>query len=215
MGESAVAVYGLKGVGKNVFAEGFCKLWGRHGMVVDNPRQVTGNFNAHLRDKCCLVCDEAFFAKNPQQVNQLKVLITGGDLKIEAKGVDTVTVPNLLRLIIIGNDEHLIHATGEERRFLVLNCGDAKRDDQDYFAAIDRQLQDGGYSALLYHLLHEVDLTGFNVRKPPHTKALEKQVSDSLRGVERVWFDLLCTGALPSREAMLPDGSVKLRASDL
>jgi hypothetical protein len=214
VGESAIAVYGLKGTGKNCFAEGFCELWGRHGMVVDNPRQATGNFNAHLRDKCCLVCDEAFFAKDPNQAERLKTIITGKTLKIEAKGIDTEEVPNLLRLIIIGNNEHLVNATWEERRFLVLRCGEKQQKNTAYFAALKNQLDAGGYSALLYHLLREVDLSGFDVRNPPHTKELERQVASSLRGVERVWFDILQTGALPGYER-LPDGSVKLRAADL
>jgi hypothetical protein len=214
VGESAIAVYGLKGTGKNCFAEGFCELWGRHGMVVDNPRQATGNFNAHLRDKCCLVCDEAFFAKDPNQAERLKTIITGKTLKIEAKGIDTEEVPNLLRLIIIGNNEHLVNATWEERRFLVLRCGEKQQKNTTYFAALKNQLDAGGYSALLYHLLQEVDLSGFDVRNPPHTKELERQVASSLRGVERVWFDILQTGALPGYER-LPDGSVKLQTEKL
>lgn len=215
VGQSAVVIHGVKGVGKNVAAEGFCELWGRHGMVVDNQRLVTGNFNAHLRDKCCLVCDEAFFAKDPHQVNQLKVLITGKTLKIEFKGVDVEHVPNLLRLIIIGNDDHIVHATGEERRFFVLKCGEGKRDDQAYFAAIDRQLKHGGYQALLYHLLREIDLTNFNVRKPLRTVELLRQMADSLQSpAEKVWFECLGVGMLPAR-TMRKDGRVELRVSDL
>jgi hypothetical protein len=59
-----------------------------------------------------------------------------------------------------------------------------------------------------------VNLSDFDVRNPPHTAELKSQVESSLRGVERVWFDILSTGALPGRE-MMPDGSVKLRPVDL
>lgn len=212
-GQSAIVVQGEKGVGKNVFAEGFCELWGKHGMIADNERLVTGNFNAHLRDKCCLVADEAFFAKDPRQVNALKSLITGKMLKIEFKGVDVEDIPNLLRLIIIGNDDHIVHATGDERRFFVLECGTDHQKNGNYFAAINNQLADGGYAALLHYLLYEVDVRGFDVRNPPHTEALVRQMPESLPTVEQAWFECLCSGRLPASK-MRADGSVELSASD-
>lgn len=212
-GQSAVVVQGEKGVGKNVFAEGFCELWGKHGMIADNERLVTGNFNAHLRDKCCLVADEAFFAKDPRQVNALKSLITGKMLKIEFKGVDVEDIPNLLRLIIIGNDDHIVHATGDERRFFVLECGTDHQKNGKYFAAINEQLADGGYAALLHYLLYEVDVRGFDVRNPPHTDALVRQMPESLPTSEQAWFECLCSGRLPAHK-MRADGSVELSASD-
>jgi hypothetical protein len=54
-GHSAIVVFGKKGVGKNIMAETFSKLWGAHGMTVNDQKRVTGNFNNHLRDKCVLV----------------------------------------------------------------------------------------------------------------------------------------------------------------
>src|SRR6267142_1196490 len=156
-GHVAIVIQGLKGVGKNVFSEGFANLWGQHGMVVSDQSRITKNFNAHLRDKCVLICDEAFFAGDRRHEGTLKALITGSTITIEAKGVDAETSPNLLHIIIIGNDAWLVPASYEERRFLVLSCGASKQQDQGYFQAINDQLNSGGYGALLHHLLNEVD----------------------------------------------------------
>lgn len=211
-GHVAVVIQGLKGIGKNVFAEGFCELWGQHGMVVSDQGRLTKNFNAHLRDKCCLVCDEAFFAGDRRHEGILKALITGSTLTIEAKGVDALTSPNLLRLIIIGNDAWLVPASYEERRFLVLNCGPKQRMNYPYFQAINDQLHNGGYAALLHHLLHEVDLSKFNVREAPHTPELREQMMESLRGVEQAWNECLYTGLVPGQ--VMKNGTAQLRAAD-
>lgn len=212
-GQVAIVVYGQKGVGKNVFAEGFADLWGPHGMVVSSNIRVTGRFNNHLRDKCVLVCDEAFFAGSKSDERILKSLITGHTITVEAKGVDAITAPNLLRLIIISNDPHIIRASKDERRYLVMECGSEKRKNYEYFQAIKDQLKSGGYSALLYHLLEEVDLTDFNVREAPRTKELIKQMRHSQEGAPDVWYECLCAGRVPG--IVQKDGTALLEISQL
>ena len=155
-GHVAIVLRGLKGTGLNVFSEAFNDLWGRHGIVLSNEKHVMSNFNAHFLGKCSLVADEAFFAADHKQARLLKGLITGNTIAIESKGVNTIIVPNFLHVIIIGNDEWLVSATGDERRFFALECGDRRRENYDYFAAIAKELENGGYQALLYHLLYEV-----------------------------------------------------------
>jgi hypothetical protein len=210
-GHVALVVQGKKGVGKNVFAEGFSTLWGSHGIVVMGDHAVTSNFNAHLRDKCVLVADEVFFAGDPRQDRVLKGLVTGFTIQIEAKGVDKETCPNLLHLIIIGNDDRLVNATFDERRYFVTKCGSEHKDDHAYFAAIQRQLTNGGYAALLYHLLYEVDLTGFNVRNVPKTAELVSSMAFGLKPVEKAWYELLHSGQLPQAQIQ-KDGTAWLRS---
>jgi len=198
-GQVAIVVRGNKGVGKNVFAEAFLSLWKPHGILVGDEHSVTGNFNAHLRDKCVLVCDEAFFAGSKKQAEILKGLITNETINIEAKFVNKVTVPNLLHIIIISNSEHVIRATGDERRFFVVECGNEKRNVYKYFAAIKDQLDNGGRAALLHHLLHEVDLTGFNVREAVHTDEEREQMAASTDGIDGLWQECLKQGAIPGK----------------
>ncbi len=212
-GHVAVVVYGDKGVGKNVFAEGFAALWGQHSLVVSDQQRVTRNFNAHLQDKCVLVADEAYYAGSRSSEGVLKALITGGTLTIERKGVDAVTCPNFLRLIMIGNEPHQVRASEDERRYLVMRCSDRRRGDTGFFAALMAQLDGGGYSALLHHLLHEVDLEGFEVRTAPHTDELREQMGASLRGAEDAWFECLVSGRAPG--TLRREGTVDMEVSEL
>jgi hypothetical protein len=212
-GHAAIVVQGLKGVGKNIWANGFGELWGEHALTVSDSTRITNNFNAHLRALCVLIADEAFFAGDRRHEGKLKSLVTSSTLDIEAKGVDVVQVPNLLHIIILGNDRWLVPASSDERRFLVLNCSDAHRNDQKYFGAILRQLEKGGYEALMHHLLEEVDLRDFNVRNVPHTKELRAQIIESLRDADKAWFECLCTGIIPGR--LQKDKSVLVRTIDM
>jgi hypothetical protein len=199
-GQVAIVVRGKKGIGKNVFAEAFLSLWSPHGILVGDEHSVTGNFNAHLRDKCVLVCDEAFFAGSKKQAEILKGLITNETINIEAKFVNKVTVPNLLHIIIISNSEHVIRATGDERRFFVVECGDEHMKDYKYFAAIKDQLDNGGRAALLHHLLHEVDLSDFNVREAVHTDEEREQMAASTDGIVGLWQECLKQGVIPGKD---------------
>ncbi len=212
-GHVAIVVSGRKGVGKNVFAEGFSSLWGRHGMVVSSPDRLTGRFNYHLSDKCCLVSDEAVHAGDRRAEGRIKALITGSTIDIEAKGVDVMSMLNYLHIIIIGNDPVLVRATEDERRYLVMSCGDAQRGNKRYFAAIADQLKNGGRAALLHHLLKEVDLKGFEVRNPPRTAELVKLMGAGLRGAEEFWHECLTEGRLPGR--LRADGTVGLTIAEL
>lgn len=212
-GHSAIVVRGLKGVGKNVFADAFAALWGRHALTVSSSDRLTSNFNAHLRALCVLIADEAFFAGDRRHEGKLKSLITSGTLDIEAKGVDVVQVPNLLHIIILSNDRWVIPASADERRYLVMECSDAHRGDGRYFGAINRQLEKGGYEALMHYLLHEVDLTNFDIRKVPHTDELRAQMIESLRDADRMWQECLQLGMIPGRKRK--DGSILIRTVDL
>ena len=70
----------------------------------------------------------------------------------------------------------------------------ARRRDHAYFADLQDELDNGGYEALLYYLLHEVDLTDFNVRKVPQTEGLRQQRDQSLPPLEAWWCELLESG---------------------
>ncbi len=98
------------------------------------------------------------------------------------------------RLIIASNKEWLVPAGFEERRFCVLHVPETHLQDEAYFKPIVEQMDHGGREALLYHLLHEVDVSSVNLRHFPRTAALLDQITHSMESVESFWFDLLLQG---------------------
>jgi hypothetical protein len=173
-GHVAVVLRGGKGVGKSFLAKHFGKLFGRHFLHISNPSHLVGNFNSHLRDTCVLFADEAFVAGDKKHDSILKTLVTEDMLAIEGKGIDVVQSPNFLHIIMATNDDHAVQASGDERRYLMLDVGGAKQQNSAYFASIVSDLESGGYQNLLHFLL-SYDLTGFDVRAVPATNALRDQ----------------------------------------
>src|SRR5262249_38880062 len=139
-GHAAIVLRGDKGTGKTFAAKKFGDLWGGHAMTVAKQNLITGRFNAHLHSLCVLIADEAFYAGNRADDAALKSIITDETLTIEQKFVNATTVRNLLHLFIISNDPWVVRATGDERRYFVLEVGNKSRKDTEYFAAIQNQL---------------------------------------------------------------------------
>ena len=192
-GEVAIVLRGGRGVGKSFFAKHFGKLFGRHFLQVSNPSHLVGNFNSHLRDVIVLFADEAFYAGDKKHASILKTLITEDMLTIEAKGVDAEAAPNYVHLIMASNDEHVVPAGGDERRYLVVDVGNEHQQEPKYFSAIVQQLQNGGYEALL-HFLMTYDISEFQVRSVPKTDALHDQKLLSLTPEEEWWYQRLSEG---------------------
>lgn len=194
-GEVAIVLHGGKGTGKGTFASIFGKLFGRHHLQVANPSHLVGNFNAHLRDTISLFADEAFFAGDKRHESVLKMLVTEDMIPIEAKGYDVEPVPNYVHLIMASNDLHVIRASGDERRYFVLQMSDGNKQDKSFFSAMRKQMDNGGFEALLHHL-QSIDISEFQVRDVPQTDALQEQKMLSLSIEEEWWFQKLQSGRI-------------------
>jgi hypothetical protein len=198
-GEVAVVMRGKEGVGKGVLAKEFSRLLGSHYRHISQAGHLTGHFNAHLQQCTVLFADEAFFAGDRSHQSILKALITEDILMIEPKGVDPFPVRNCLHLMMSSNNAWVIPAGADARRYFVLTVSDSHKQDHPYFAAITKQMDDGGREALLHHLLSR-DLSKFNVRNVPQTAALADQKARSRRGVDRLVETIAMNGVLPAAD---------------
>jgi hypothetical protein len=194
-GEVALVLRGKKGIGKGIFGSWFFKAFGQHGIPLISPTQLVGRFNEHLRDCVALFADEAFFAGDKQHEGVLQGLITEPLLTIEGKYQRVVIVPNMLHIILASNSEWVIPASSVERRYCVFDVADNRRGDFSYFAAIERQMKEGGLAAMLHELLAR-NISDFEVRAVPQTEALVIQKTLSLSSLERWWLAVLSRGFL-------------------
>jgi Family of unknown function (DUF5906) len=189
----ALALRGNQGVGKTKVGAVFGTLFRRHWFLVDSPRYVTGNFNAHMASCLLLQADEATWAGDKDALGRLKGLITAETQFIEAKGVDPVPLPNYVRLVLTSNAGWVLPAEMDERRFVILDVHPRCAKNAAYFAQIDDEMNAGGYEHLLGDLL-AVDLDKFNLRDFPKTKALLEQKFRSLNSVQAWWLERLMSG---------------------
>lgn len=170
----SLVLIGKKGTGKGIFVNAIGKLFGRHFLHLTNSRQLTGQFNSHMQDVILIFADEAFWGGDKQAEGNLKSLITEPFIVIEPKFVNAFTVKSYHRLIIATNNEWVVPASEDERRYCVLNVSDDRIGNSEYFNAMQRQLDNGGYEALLHDLQHR-DLSQSNLRDAPRTEGLSVQ----------------------------------------
>lgn len=192
--ETVLVLRGKKGTGKNTLFDQLCIMLGIHALTVTSPRHLTGNFNAHLHHCALLFANEAVPPADKAAEAVLKGLVTDATLAIERKGVDVEQSRNRLSVGMASNDYWCVPAGLDERRFAVFDVSDCRKQDQVYFGALHEELNNGGREAMLHALLTE-PLGKWHPRsKPPQTKALTEQQTDSLRGAERDVHQMLSSG---------------------
>jgi len=197
-----------EGSGKGFWCNHLGRLYGRHYMQINKPEHVLGKFNPHLETLIKLCADEAIFVGDPRHRNALFGLITEPMLTIEPKNINVYSAPNNLNIDITTNMLHFVPASSTARRFFVPTVSEDRVGDLAYFNMIEAQLKDGGYEALLYHLLYEVDLRAFDVRRVPKTAGLAEQVAYSRKGVDGLIEKICSEGRVPCPHLEWPGFSV-------
>lgn len=192
-GEVAPVMRGGRGAGKGTAATEYGALFGRHFLHLSSAKHLVGQFNAHLRDCVFLFADEAFFAGDRQHESVLKTLVTEATLMVEPKGVDAGLEPNYTHILMASNQDWVVPAGADERRFFVMEVGEGRKQDLAYFGRIREAMRKGGRESLLHFLL-TLDLTGFEVRDVPQTGALQAQKIYSMSLEEAWWLERLTEG---------------------
>jgi len=190
---TSLSLRGSQGTGKTIVGKIFGSLIKRHYTLIDQERYLFGNFNSHMGSTLLLHSDEGFWGGDPRHVGKLKSLVTSDTHFIEHKGKDSLQVNNYLRLLITTNEDWVIPAAFDERRFAVLDVGNGNAQDKPYFVAMLKQMKNGGFGALLHYLIN-FDLTQTDVGVLPETMALSEQKESSMGPIETYWFTCLQQG---------------------
>ena len=202
---SAVAFIGGKGTGKTKVVEWLSKAVAPYSITISQPKHLTGSFNAHLHGKILLVAEESFWAGDRQAASALKHLITSDTVMIEQKGKDAIEMSNHTRLIFTSNEKWVapVDADGDSRRYFILRVADHRKNDADYFAAIDEQMNNGGLEAMIYELLERrpAHQNWSHLRQPPKTDALAQQRLETLTPAQNKLITSIEGGRIEGRDA--------------
>lgn len=204
--EVAVIFKGKQGAGKGILMSQFAKIFGPHYMTISSSEQLTGRFNNHLRKCIFLFADEAYDPKDRESEGKLKQLITEPNIPIESKFKDTILAKNRLHIAMATNNDRVIIAGEDSRRFFInlvdnrYAKGQGKTDDQrdTYFTPIWQEMDNGGREAMVYDLLN-TRLYDWHPRKNiPETEEMHKQRRLQFTDVNAIleWFEL---GEFPGR----------------
>jgi len=193
---SALVLRGKEGIGKNRFVNTIGHLIGtEHFIELASIQQVVGRFSGHLTDKLLVFANEAIWGGDKQSEGVLKNMITDKISSVEYKGKDIFSVRNYKRVIAASNEDWVIPRGIGDRRWVVYDVSDLHKEDLVYFGAIDDELENGGYEALMYELM-TTDLTGFTPRLIPEEMKMSGWELKIMSGgtILAWWFDCLDKG---------------------
>lgn len=194
----ALVFRGGRGSGKGIFAHYARAMFGQHGFYIPGAAALGAKFNAHIRDTVLLYADEVKWNGNKNAESLLQAMVTEPELLVEGKYRDAALAKNRLHLIITSNEDWVVPAAIDERRFAVFRPSDKMQGPKHkpYFDAIGAQMDGSGLAAMLHDLL-AMDLTGFNVREMPESRELSQQKMEGLTGPDRIDMEMLMAGIAP------------------
>ncbi len=193
----ALVLKGQEGTGKGTLIEAMGKTLGRHYVHVTQESHLVGNFNAHLRDALMIFADEVVYGGSRKTAGTLKALVTERNLTVEMKGFDAMQYRNCARLAIASNEDWVVPAGSQSRRWMVLEVSSHRANDASYFTALYKELGGGGYEAMMAELM-EREVTS-NLTKAPTTKALQEQreMYSSHDSMAQWVYSILMKGEIP------------------
>jgi hypothetical protein len=112
---------------------------------------------------------------------------------IEPKGVDSFQMPNRLKILMASNNEWVVPASADDRRFFVLDVPETRKGDKPYFTELAAAIEGAELAAFLDYLL-KLDLSEFDHRNPPHTDGLNRQKLIGADSLQKYWMDCLTHG---------------------
>lgn len=192
----ALVLKGAKGVGKNEFVDRIGELVETHYKGAAQRRYLTSNFNAHFQATLLHVFDEVSWAGDKEAEGVLKDLITGKVMLVEHKGKEVYKCNNYMRVVLTSNDDWVVPASVEERRYAIFNVGTGRQKDGKFFKRIRELLVDGGGNRLLLRELLDFDLSTVDVSTAPETLGLLEQKIESLNPVASWWLSSLREGTI-------------------
>ena len=189
--EVAVIFTGKKGAGKGFMFNQFVIIFGKHGMSVSDKSRFAGRFTAHFRSLSFLFADEVYHPREREIEGRINAMITEPFIDTESKNLNAVAARNRLHIAMATNNEMVISAGNDERRYYINKVSDVytrgkaeriviKR----YFDRIWKEMDNGGREAMLFDLLN-YNLKGWHPRQDiPQTEELNKQRKLSLSALD-------------------------------
>ena len=194
--DTAITMTSPPGGGKNLTYRPLAQILGRHFKVVQDPEDLIGRFNGStLKDAILCFADEVNWHSG-RSAGRLKTTITQQKVRCEEKHMPVYCVSSYARLVFASNEEHVAPCGAGARRFLPLElvpkyCGRQTAENKAYFDRL-AAVPAGAVAKFLY----ERDLSTFNPRALPYTKALQKQMELTLQCVQSWWVACLTEGVL-------------------
>jgi len=179
--KTAICVRGEEGTGKSSIITKLCEIIGwQYSLQESNIQNVFGTFNACLQGKFLVYLNEAFFYGARDIGERLKNAVTEPTLQLNIKNVSQFTMRNNANFIIDTNNQRIISAGRESRRWCVLETTN------EALGYSDEQREEifGTKAVDFAKFLYSINIDDWDPTKIPETQALKEQRDMSWSPVE-------------------------------
>jgi len=178
-----------------IFEKVMVKIYGQAGFAPSDTDQILGRFNETIRGRVFIFMDEILFSGDLKVANQIKSLSTATYRATEAKGLPIIQFPVAVNFWLASNHENAVHIEPGDARYWILRVSEHRADDAAYWAALAKEIKNGGAEAFAYFLQHR-DVSGFEPKRDiPRDNAERRQmIRQSLNPYDaRVWLEECAT----------------------
>jgi hypothetical protein len=184
-----------KGTGKSTVADIMESILGKYYFKTSAADQIFGRFNSQLLNKLLIVGEEFMWGGNRDISGKIKDLITSSKIAVEAKGVDIIKMNKYFRLMLITNEDWVINASADERRYIVNLVNPQQAQNVEYF----RPFYDGSKISSetakeVGELLMSLDINGVDLYSGVSSKGLTEQKYSSMTPIEQWWLSCCASG---------------------
>jgi hypothetical protein len=175
---SSVLLHGTAhGTGKSFIGYLLGACYGDNFKAI-NQETLQGAFNSWAKCKQFVMGEELTGSDKRTEMNNLKFMITREQLTVNEKYQPAYDLPDCINYLLTANEVDALFLENKDRRLFVHEVL-VDPAPQSLYDKLDRWLRSGqAAKALLYHLMHEVDLKGFHPRAPAPMTAAKRALQD-------------------------------------
>jgi putative DNA primase/helicase len=192
---TAIGLHGPQGAGKDEMLKWISALYGKHYRMLTQAA-LADKHNDILSAVLFAIGNELGVGEGKEGVafmNRCKSYITEEKIHINPKGLRSRDESNHMNLVFFSNTRFFLYLEADDRRHLIVWT--ARPINDDFYARLNAQKENGGLEAL-YHYLLNLPLGDFNENtKPPMTVA-KRELIDRGKNSVLLFYDSLVRGEL-------------------
>ncbi len=183
------------GAGKDTLTTTITKILGEsHCETVDDMGLLFGQFNSCIANKLFITMNEVDGKQGGMYIEKLKNRLTAEQIPITFKGKDPYSQVNIFRSTCYSNNANPIPIeSGSARRLHANQVPADSRLSPEFFTEYYNCLDDEHWVNSLASELCDIDLTQFNVRRPPKSRSLASKIQDKIHPLHMFLQDI-CEG---------------------
>lgn len=170
------------GTGKGFLIECVLQPLLLHTEVAASYSKVMDRFSTMLETSYLVLLDDCKTSSDATQT-KLKSILSEERQHVERKQAQGKMVPSYTRFILASNEARPLYLDADERRWLVFDRLVHRIDGnetQQFIACLDAWIKSEGALDKIYNWFMNYDLTGFNHKRAPESKALKEMVALSV-----------------------------------